>query len=270
LKYLKLLGWLALYFAIYLCSTLVGGMVLAGAYFISSLLAGRFLPMDAYMASNLTVSLIIAAVLTLVCGYFVLLIRGYKPLEYLKFRAMPAKHTALMALMGASFAVFVNSFLTLIQVDRFLPDYVSHPLVEMITANLPLTFLAIGIFVPVYEEFLVRGLMFKELKRNINFKVALVLQGLIFGLMHGNVLQFSYAFPMGVLLGYIYTKYQSLWAPILIHLVWNSSSLLMGATMPEGVSFETFLLLMSLSGLVFVGGIVYSIKLPAASPEQLA
>ena len=44
----------------------------------------------------------------------------------------------------------------------------------------------------------------------------------------------------------------------------------MGATMPEGVSFETFLLLMSLSGLVFVGGIVYSIKLPAASPEQLA
>lgn len=270
MKYLKLLGWLVLYFVIYLGSTLAGGVVLAVAYFISSLKAGRPLPIDSYMLGNMTVSLIAAAILTLVLGYVVLLIRGYKPLEHLEFRAMSAKHTALMVVMGASFAVFVNSFLTLIQVDRFLPDYVSDPLVEMMTANLPLTFLAVGVLVPIYEEFLVRGLMFKELRENINLTVALLIQGLIFGLMHGNVLQFSYAFPMGVLMGYILTKYRSIWAPILIHLVWNSTSLLMGVIMPGAVSFETFLVLISLSGLIFLGVTIYSVKLPAAPPDQLA
>ncbi len=274
MKYLKLVGWLALYFVMYLLSTFVGGTVLAVAYVVSLILAGKSMPLDSFIASNLFVLLLVSGVVTLVFGFVILLIRGYKPFSYLKFRIMPVKHTALMILMGASFAIFVNCLLTLVEVDRFLPDYVSDPLVDMMTSNLLLTFLTIGIIVPIYEEFLVRGLMYRELEGTLRQWPALLLQGLIFGAMHGNVLQFSYAFPMGIFLGYVYTKFGSIWAPILIHLVWNSTSLLMGAIMPESSSFEAFLLLMTVSGILFAGGVIYSILSPSscaeAPPEQLA
>lgn len=234
-------------------------------YLIASIMSGYPLPLDSFIAANITVLLIISGVLTMGFGFVVLLVRGYKPFKYLEFRTMPIKHTTLMILMGASFAIFVNCLLTLIQIDRFLPDYVSEPIVEMITANLPLTFLAIGIIVPIYEEFLVRGLMFKELKGTIRLWPALLIQGLIFGLMHGNALQFSYAFPMGVFLGYAYIKFRSIWAPILIHLAWNSTSILMGVLLPEDISSWTFSILMAASGLLFVGCTVYSLMLPTSS-----
>lgn len=270
MKHLKLLGWIVLYLAIYFFSSIIGGIVVVGIYFVKSIISGHPLPFESFIAGNLSISLIIAAIFTVGFCFLILLIRGHNPMKYLEFRRMPAKHTACAALLGASFAVFINSFLTMIDVSRFLPDYVSDPLVEMMTANMLLTFLGIGIIVPIYEEILVRGLIFKEMEGLITLWPALLLQGLIFGLMHGNALQFSYAFPMGVFLGYIYIKYRSIWAPILIHLVWNTTSLLMGALMPETSNPLVFLLLMFIGASVFVGGTLYSIRLPSYPPDSPA
>jgi len=258
-KYLKLLGWLGLYVVIYLISSVIGGIFLGFAYLISSLLSGALLPLEIYIAENMTLLLIISGLLTLLFSFLILLARGYNPFKYLEFRIMSARDTIIMVLMGIGFSFFVNSLLTLIRIDEIFTDHVTEELVRMMTANVPLAFLAIGIIVPVYEEVLIRGLVFKELNRNMNLWVAILLQGLIFGLIHGNLLQFSYTFPMGIILGYIYLKYRSIWAPILIHLVWNCTSLLMGLVMPE-TSPLVFLLFLFFGGALFIGGMIYTVK----------
>ena len=259
MKYWKLLGWLGVYALIYLLSSLLAGVAIGFVYLIDMILAGEPLPMDQFLAENMTIMLIISGVLTIIFGFVVLLLRGRKPLKFIQFRALSIKNTLLMAIMGVGCAFFVNSLMTIIRIDQYLPDNVTEQLMEMMTGNVFLAFLAIGIIVPIYEEILVRGLIFSELRINMKLWLALVLQGLIFGLMHGNLLQFSYTFPVGIVLGIVYVKYRSIWAPILIHLVWNSTSMLMGYLMPETSEASVYVAFLIFGAALFFGGATYSL-----------
>lgn len=260
MKYLKMLGWLTLYGLAFLLAQIASGVALGAIYIIQSILAGEALPFEEYILSNVTLALIISGLLTLLFAMLLLFIKRENPLKYLEFRRLKLRDTILMAIIGAGCALFLNSLFTIIQIDRFLDDPISEQVAQMLTANMVMAFLAIGIVVPIYEEIFVRGLIFKELRSNLNLWVAIVLQGLIFGLIHGNMLQFSYTFPIGVLLGILFIQYSSIWAPITIHLVWNSTSLLMGAVIPE-YNPIIFALILVLGGIMFIGGTIYAIRL---------
>ena len=48
-----------------------------------------------------------------------------------------------------------------------------------------------------------------------------MIQAAMFGIAHMNILQGVYAFTIGLIFGYIYKKYNSLYASILAHLTFN-------------------------------------------------
>lgn len=82
--------------------------------------------------------------------------------------------------------------------------------------------LAAVILAPIGEEIAFRGMAFKYARKLTgNFWVANVLQALLFGIAHGNIVQGSYAFGMGIVLGFIYKKYNSLLATMIAHLIFN-------------------------------------------------
>lgn len=259
MKYLKLLGWLALYGAIYLVASIIAGGVLGFVYILASLFSGGLLPLDVFIVENIGYVLIISGVFVLGFGALVLFLRKINPLKYLEFRSMSARDTAISILIGIGFSLFLNSLMTLIRIDQLFVDPISEQISEMMMSNVFLVFLSIGIIVPIYEEILFRGLIFKELKANLNLLAALILQGLIFGIFHGNLLQFSYTFPAGIALGIIYFKFGSIWAPILIHLAWNFTSVLINATAPE-VNLPTLLIFLVVGILLLAGGAVYTRK----------
>lgn len=66
------------------------------------------------------------------------------------------------------------------------------------------TFLAeiIGsvILTPILEELIYRGVIYTRLKRYLGNLPAILLSSLIFGLMHFNIVQFVYAFVLGIML----------------------------------------------------------------------
>ena len=74
-----------------------------------------------------------------------------------------------------------------------------------------------GILSPVVEEVVFRGIAYNALQRNIAGKMAIVGSALLFGAMHGNMVQMLYGSLMGVVLALAYQKYRNLWAPILLH-----------------------------------------------------
>lgn len=80
-----------------------------------------------------------------------------------------------------------------------------------------------GIVSPVAEEAVFRGVMYNRMKRCFDYRLALVLSALLFGCYHGNVVQAIYGSLLGVLMAYIYEKYQSFAAPVLFHGVANVS-----------------------------------------------
>lgn len=81
---------------------------------------------------------------------------------------------------------------------------------------------AVVILPPLVEETVFRGLIMHYLKKaGVCFWIANFIQALLFGVYHGNLIQGIYAFCVGVLLGYLAGRYDSLIIPIMVHALFN-------------------------------------------------
>ncbi|NLY08343.1 MAG: CPBP family intramembrane metalloprotease [Tissierellia bacterium] len=82
-----------------------------------------------------------------------------------------------------------------------------------------LTFYTV-IVAPFVEEIIYRGVIVGTLKR-YSKTLAIVVSGIIFGMMHGNLFQAVYATILGMWLAYLMIETGSIWAPILLHIINN-------------------------------------------------
>ncbi len=93
---------------------------------------------------------------------------------------------------------------------------------ESMTAAAPFwaNLLFVGILAPIMEEIFFRKLVIDRLRRYGEI-FALLVSGVIFGLVHGNFYQFFYAAAMGILFGYVYLRTGRLRYTVILHLAIN-------------------------------------------------
>ncbi|OON70324.1 CPBP family intramembrane glutamic endopeptidase [Hymenobacter sp. CRA2] len=77
---------------------------------------------------------------------------------------------------------------------------------------------------PVLEEWLMRGLLLPGLTRNYGAGRAILQTSLLFGIIHLNPPQALSAFLLGLFLGWLYTRTQSLMACIAVHAINNMAA----------------------------------------------
>lgn len=94
--------------------------------------------------------------------------------------------------------------------------------------------LAVCVIVPIIEETLFRGYMFTYLRSKMSFAKSAFVSSAIFALFHfsatqglGNVNIIVPLFVLALFLAYLYEKRQSLWAPIGLHMIFNTISIIM-------------------------------------------
>ena len=73
---------------------------------------------------------------------------------------------------------------------------------------------------PIMEEYIFRKLIVDRTAR-FGQGVAIVVSGLMFGLFHGNLNQFAYAFTLGIFLAYLYVKTGNIKITIALHMMIN-------------------------------------------------
>lgn len=79
-----------------------------------------------------------------------------------------------------------------------------------------------GIVTPVCEEIVNRGIIYNRARKYAGVAASVIISALIFGLSHGNVAQFLYAFMLGCVIALIYEKEGAFMYPVLFHGVANS------------------------------------------------
>ena len=79
-----------------------------------------------------------------------------------------------------------------------------------------LSMLATAVVPPLIEEFACRGLILGSL-RKYGEGFAVLVSSVLFGLMHGNFDQMPFAFMVGLVLGFIVVKTDSLWIAVAVH-----------------------------------------------------
>ena len=83
--------------------------------------------------------------------------------------------------------------------------------------------LVIAVIPAFLEEFTYRGVFYNTYRLGAGFGAAL-LSGLLFGLVHGNLNQFTYAFVLGVIFALIVEATDSLWSTMIVHALINAVS----------------------------------------------
>lgn len=88
-------------------------------------------------------------------------------------------------------------------------------------STLWLELLGSALITPLLEELLHRGVVYGRLRRQISAVPAIVISALIFAMLHFNVVQFTYAFFLGLVLAVFVEKAGHIYPAVFAHIVAN-------------------------------------------------
>jgi membrane protease YdiL (CAAX protease family) len=132
---------------------------------------------------------------------------------------------SIVAIWGIGAAL--NVFLKAGEEQGLVPDGWDGSRAVPFAAN----FVVIAVVAPVVEEFVFRGLGMAVVGAFYGGIAAVVVTGLGFGLAHGLVVALPVLTVFGVILGWLRGRTASLYPPILLHALFNASSLLAAVTL---------------------------------------
>ncbi len=99
-----------------------------------------------------------------------------------------------------------------------------------------LSLLLVAVVPCILEETVYRGVFYNEYRKN-GLLAGALLSAVLFGVMHGNFNQFSYAFVMGILFTFMIEATDSLVSSILMHFMINAQSVILLSLLPKMVTW---------------------------------
>lgn len=269
-NFMKAVGFLALIGVIYL----IMNFNAAGVVVMGSLVANFRLFMGAVddpvaiealllgaVFDHMLLIVIIANLLTLGYFYVVFIARKDNFIDYVGFRKIKLKDGILVILLG----VFLNFVIVVIlnAVMNYLPMPIIEAYAEVMDTLVNGSFIMIlitgSIMAPLFEEIIIRGIVFNDFKKAVPVWLAIMIQAAVFGVMHMNIIQGTYAFVIGLIFGLVYLKYNSIWVPILMHFSFNTTSLFIDGVFGEKeiTYFNEGMFVVGLLGIVAILSIMY-------------
>ena len=116
---------------------------------------------------------------------------------------------------------------------------VTNPLFSVVqSGNVWLNALYTVILAPIFEEIIFRKCICGKLIK-YGQGVAIVTSALIFGLFHGNLSQFFYAFFLGLFLAFIYAKTGNIKYSIILHMMVNAMGTVVSVLVMQNLDLET-------------------------------
>ncbi len=147
-------------------------------------------------------------------------------------RESDKKKTALTVLMIFGIAIVGLLFNYVVYSYGLLPENAAFEASKkaVFDGNIALIILTDCIAVPIMEELLYRGIILGQLSLWFKEKkaAAVILSSFFFGMLHFNIIQFSYAMCMGIMIGALYIRTKRLVPVIAAHGLCNLFVVVMG------------------------------------------
>lgn len=139
---------------------------------------------------------------------------------------IPVSKYWMLLIIGGAGCAAVTCLMAMAAMAFYDPSYEQTAQV-MYSAPVLVQIAGLGIVIPVAEEMMFRGILFRRYREKKRFWYSAVCSSLIFALIHGNMTQMIYAFLLGLMLCYLYEKYASLKAPVFLHIILNTGSVIL-------------------------------------------
>lgn len=159
------------------------------------------------------------------CLMIVLFIKGKVRKE--KYVSTISKNdVSKYVLYGCTFNLVITLIINLIP-QSFMNKY-NMSVGLATTGNLFLMIVATGIMGPIAEEITFRHFILQP-NRRVSEKYAIIISAISFGIMHGNIIQGTYTFILGLLFAREDIKENNLLPSIIMHITINTSSVLISS-----------------------------------------
>ena len=136
-----------------------------------------------------------------------------------KFKRTSAFKFLLIIPFGITIMFCANYFVSILQM--FMPEFMIDSYVgtsEALTSGpFIIQVLATAVGAPIVEELMFRGVIYRRLRRMAGVIPSAIIVSLLFGVYHGNWIQAPYAFLLGLACVYVYERYKSIIAPMILH-----------------------------------------------------
>ncbi len=139
-----------------------------------------------------------------------------------------------LAYAGNMIGTVLNNIISAIigkEIDNTVSDLIE-------TSNPFVLLLVVGIIGPILEELVFRRFIIDRIRPYGEF-LAVMFSALTFGMFHGNFYQLFYAFAIGFILGFIYVRTKNIIYPIILHMAFNSFSVIQQTFLTASKSFQS-------------------------------
>ncbi|MGL5925759.1 CPBP family glutamic-type intramembrane protease [Chroococcidiopsis sp.] len=164
-------------------------------------------------------------------GVLYLSIKSFFPLPEGWFRFNWRSNWILWGFGGYCVALPLVLLVSIINQQLWQGQGGSNPLLSLAleardSVALSVFFFTAAIAAPLFEEFLFRGFLLPSLTRYMSVWWAIILSAFLFALAHLSLSEILPLMTLGIILGIVYTRSRNLLAPMLLHSLWNSGTLL--------------------------------------------
>ncbi|MFA9376721.1 MAG: lysostaphin resistance A-like protein [Lachnotalea sp.] len=169
-------------------------------------------------------SLILSQLLILTPVAIYLIITKTNPIKLIRFKRIDFATilmVILLTILIMPLITFVNA-LSMLYSENIVTNLSSEMTGNPFLVNLIL----MAVIPAISEEFVFRGVLFHTYRKS-SVLYGAIISGIVFGLMHMNFNQFSYAFVLGIIFALILEATGSIFATMLAHFIINGNSVVL-------------------------------------------
>lgn len=198
-----------------------GTLIIYGVQILSSLITANI----PAIANNGNLNFLVSMLPMYIIAYPIIYLMFQKvPVQISREKKkMPFSHILValcIAYAGTYICNFIATMLTTV-IGMLKQSPVDNVMLDVVTSIHPIVNLfVVVICAPIMEELLFRKAIIDRTSA-YGEGVSIVFSGLLFGLFHGNLVQFAYAFLLGAFFGFIYIKTKNIVYPIILHICIN-------------------------------------------------
>ena len=273
----KALGKAVAYFAVYLLVQVlvstVFSAVISARMTMEMMASGEELDVmamtDALMTEVMSKAMemtFVAGLVTLLIFWIVFLIRKKKFTKEVCIRKIPVTGILPIAIMAAAFNVITTVIISFIPwPQEWMDSYVESS--SAIDGSV-MAWITAVLMAPVLEEIVFRGLMYTRLKKGLPAIIAAIITSLAFGIAHGTVIWAIYTFVFSMILIWVFEKFQSLTACIVLHMAYNLSGMALSLIPEEAGIIILILFVISIAGVIFAYKMIKKVTVDIPSREE--
>ncbi|MBU3106775.1 CPBP family intramembrane glutamic endopeptidase [Clostridium gasigenes] len=276
--FLVALMYMAIGFSVQIIVSIIGGIIIAVSYTVkqrpdSLTGAGKedtTVMITKQILENTNYILLASSITTILIFMLIYRLRKKKLSEELRFKKTKVSNYGVALLLGVSVYLFNIGFISLLSKAGLFKgsfDALEKNMSFIGDSNIFLTILVVGIVAPFAEELLFRGIIYKTLSKSMSIPTVIIIQGVLFGIYHMNIVQGLYATLLGILFGYVTYKTKSLWPAIIMHMVNNTVSTIASSILGE--SLETVFSLIIVLSLGFAITVVGTVLIKRNNPKVI-